>query len=89
MTIRRTALGLIFLGSLGASTFLYGPAVAQLIAGRYEVLGLLGIGAVLFVAHVGDSRCYLGRAGVLHQLTRDDTVVQALLEKGVDDGSAG
>jgi mono/diheme cytochrome c family protein len=31
MTIRRTALGLIFLGSLGASTFLYGPAVAQLI----------------------------------------------------------
>jgi len=41
------------------------------------------IGAVLFVAHVGDSRCYLGRAGVLHQLTHDDTVVQALLEKGL------
>jgi len=41
------------------------------------------IGAVLFVAHVGDSRCYLGRAGVLHQLTHDDTVIQALLEKGL------
>jgi protein phosphatase len=41
------------------------------------------IGSVLFVAHVGDSRCYLGRAGALHQLTHDDTLVQALLEKGL------
>lgn len=40
-------------------------------------------GSVLFVAHVGDSRCYLLRGGGLHQLTRDDTVVQDLLEKGV------
>src|SRR5260221_6968914 len=37
----------------------------------------------LFVAHVGDSRCYLLRAGGLHQITRDDTVVQELVEKGV------
>ena len=42
-----------------------------------------GVGSVLFVAHVGDSRCYLLRTGVLHQLTRDDTVVQDLLERGV------
>jgi serine/threonine protein phosphatase PrpC len=42
-------------------------------------------GSVLFVAHVGDSRCYLLRGGVLHQLTRDHTVVQELLEQGVVD----
>jgi protein phosphatase len=38
-----------------------------------------GFGAV----HVGDSRGYLVRDGVLHQITRDHTLVQAL----VDDGS--
>jgi len=41
------------------------------------------VDSVLFVAHVGDSRCYLLRAGTFHQLTRDDTVVQELVEKGV------
>jgi serine/threonine protein phosphatase PrpC len=41
------------------------------------------VDSVLFVAHVGDSRCYLLRAGMFHQLTRDDTVVQELVEKGV------
>jgi protein phosphatase len=41
------------------------------------------IDSVLFVAHVGDSRCYLLRAGALHQLTRDDTVVQDLVDGGV------
>ena len=32
----------------------------------------------LFVAHVGDSRCYLYRAGALQQLTHDDTLMQQL-----------
>ncbi len=41
------------------------------------------IGADLFVAHVGDSRCYLQRGGGLHQITRDHTLVQDLMEQGV------
>jgi protein phosphatase len=40
-------------------------------------------GTELFVAHVGDSRCYLLRCGVLHQLTRDHTWVQELVDGGV------
>ena len=39
--------------------------------------------ADLFVAHVGDSRCYLLRGGVLLQLTRDDTLVQQMVETGI------
>lgn len=41
------------------------------------------LGADLFVAHVGDSRCYLFRGGVLHQLTHDDTLVQQMVETGL------
>jgi serine/threonine protein phosphatase PrpC len=33
--------------------------------------------------NVGDSRCYLSREGVMSQLTRDDTYVQALVDQGV------
>ena len=40
-------------------------------------------GAELFVAHVGDSRCYLFRAGGLHQLTQDHTLVGDLVRGGV------
>jgi len=36
----------------------------------------------LLVAHVGDSRAYLYRHGRLERLTRDQTMVQSLLEKG-------
>ncbi|MEM9556258.1 MAG: protein phosphatase 2C domain-containing protein [Acidobacteriota bacterium] len=36
----------------------------------------------LYVAHVGDSRCYLQRGRRLHQLTRDDTMAQRLVEGG-------
>ncbi len=39
--------------------------------------------ADLLVAHVGDSRAYLYRQGRLERLTRDQTMVQALVEKGV------
>jgi protein phosphatase len=37
----------------------------------------------LFIAHVGDSRSYLLRGDVLMQLTRDDTLVQQMVEGGL------
>ena len=37
----------------------------------------------LFVVHVGDSRSYLFRSGKLRQLTRDQTVVQSMLDAGI------
>ncbi len=36
----------------------------------------------LFIAHVGDSRCYLMREGNLHQLTHDHTLVQEMVRRG-------
>jgi protein phosphatase len=41
------------------------------------------IGSTLYIAHVGDSRCYVLRAGGLHQMTRDHTLVRDLVERGV------
>lgn len=39
-------------------------------------------GNAFFAAHVGDSRLYLLRNGILHQLTRDHTVAQDMIDKG-------
>jgi protein phosphatase len=36
----------------------------------------------LFVAHAGDSRCYLFSRGELHQLTRDHTITAELIREG-------
>jgi serine/threonine protein phosphatase PrpC len=36
----------------------------------------------LFVAHVGDSRCYLFRGGTLHRVTSDHTLVEELVRRG-------
>lgn len=41
------------------------------------------LGANLFVANAGDSRCYLFRGGELVQLTRDHTLVQDLIRQGL------
>jgi protein phosphatase len=40
------------------------------------------LGADLVLAHVGDSRAYLFRAGRLRQITRDHTVAQAMADAG-------
>ncbi len=40
-------------------------------------------GQELFVAHVGDSRCYLLRGGMLYRLTRDHTLVAEMVRRGV------
>jgi protein phosphatase len=36
----------------------------------------------LFVAHVGDSRCYLCRGGALYRLTHDHTLVEEMVRRG-------
>jgi serine/threonine protein phosphatase PrpC len=43
----------------------------------------LSVGHDLFLAYIGDSRAYLLRKGALHQLTRDHTLVQGLVELGI------
>jgi protein phosphatase len=39
-------------------------------------------GSHLALVHIGDSRAYLLRAGELLQITRDDTIVQAMVDEG-------
>ncbi|GAA0218691.1 protein phosphatase 2C domain-containing protein [Saccharothrix mutabilis subsp. mutabilis] len=43
---------------------------------------LLWDGSRFAVGHIGDSRCYLVREGELTQITRDHTMVQALVDDG-------
>jgi PPM family protein phosphatase len=41
------------------------------------------IGLDLFVGHVGDSRGYLLRRGVLYRLTKDQTLAQSMIDHGI------
>jgi protein phosphatase len=47
----------------------------------------MSLGDQLIVAHVGDSRVYLSRAGTLHRLTSDHTMAQRLARMGVRDAA--
>jgi serine/threonine protein phosphatase PrpC len=37
----------------------------------------------LYLAHVGDSRCYLLRAGALYRLTQDHSLVEEMIQRGI------
>jgi Serine/threonine protein phosphatase len=43
------------------------------------------LGADLFLSHIGDSRAYLLRGDKLHQLTRDHTLAQAMIDAGISE----
>src|SRR5262249_40087486 len=45
--------------------------------------GAFSVGADLFVQHVGDSKAYVLRDGVLRRITRDHTVAQQYADMGV------
>ncbi len=77
------------LSDLVASTREGNEAIAEVVADNPELDGMgTTVTAMLFdgdrvgMAHVGDSRAYLYRSGVLHQLTHDDTFVQSLVDDG-------
>ncbi len=42
------------------------------------------LGRTAVIVHLGDSRCYLSRAGSLYQVTHDHTMAQALVDSGVE-----
>lgn len=50
-------------------------------ASTLTVVAISNDGSYL-IANVGDSRAYLSRDGALHQLTRDESLVQMLIESG-------
>lgn len=41
------------------------------------------VGTQLYFAHVGDSRLYLARSGIIRSLTRDHSLVARLVESGI------
>lgn len=52
--------------------------------GMGTTLTMLVVGRTTGVlAHVGDSRAYVVRGGVVHQLSKDHTVVQEMIDKGI------
>jgi protein phosphatase len=77
------------LRSLLEATRTGNASIADMVAEHPDLEGMgTTVTAMLFdggraaLAHVGDSRAYLYRDGVLHQLTHDDTFVQSLVDDG-------
>jgi protein phosphatase len=70
-----------------------GQANARVLAEAAENPHLQGMGSTLtlayvlngemFVAHAGDSRCYLFRDGSLYRLTSDHTLVEEMVQRGL------
>jgi protein phosphatase len=60
----------------------YADKYPRLLGMGTTLTGAYTSGNDLFTMHVGDSRAYLFRGGQLKQLTRDQTLVQALVEAG-------
>lgn len=55
-----------------------------LLSGMATTLTLcIGVWPMLYVLHVGDSRCYQLYDGKLHQITKDQTLAQELVDSGV------
>jgi protein phosphatase len=55
------------------------PALGQM---GTTMVAAVSVGTRLVVGHVGDSRLYVFRRGQLHQLTRDHTLVQTMVDLG-------
>ena len=55
------------------------PALRQM---GTTMIAAVSLGPRLVIGHIGDSRAYLLRRGELHQLTRDHTLVQVLVDLG-------
>ena len=43
------------------------------------------LGSALVIGHIGDSRAYVMRGNILHQMTNDHTLAQALVDAGIAD----
>ena len=77
------------LGELAEATAQGNDAITELVNEEPDLDGMgttltavLFAGSRLGMVHVGDSRAYLFRDGVLTQITRDDTFVQSLIDEG-------
>ena len=46
------------------------------------MIAAVSLGTRLVIGHIGDSRLYVFRRGQLHQLTRDHTLVQTMVDLG-------
>jgi protein phosphatase len=55
------------------------PALGQM---GTTMIAAVSLGSRLVIGHVGDSRLYLFHGGLLHQLTRDHTHVQTMVDLG-------